>query len=191
MTTKTSIFETITATLAQNPALALDFQSKLKEERLPKHHVLHKAGMVCNHFFILKEGIGRVFYYKDGKDITSWFSFQDEVFTAIDSFFQQKKSKYNIELLEDSLVWSVSRSDMESLLQKHTAFEHIMRLFFQEAYVELAERIDALQFHSATERYKILLEKKPAILQSVPLGHVASFLGMTQETLSRVRAGKH
>lgn len=185
-----TIFETITAVLAGNPELTTDFLQLIKEERYPKHHCLHQAGSVCNSFFILKEGISRVFYYKDGKDITCWFSFQDEVFTAIDSFFQQKKSKYHIELLEYSTVWSVRRSDMELLLQKHPDFERIMRLFFQVAYVELAERIDSMQFHSAMERYEILLEKKPSILQRVPLGHVASFLGMTQETLSRVRAQK-
>lgn len=188
MPKETTTFETISSILTGNPELALAFQELIKVERHPKHHLLHQAGMVCNSFFILKEGISRVYYYKDGKDITCWFSFQDEVFTAIDSFFQQKKSKYNIELLEDSIVWSVCRTNMELLLEKHPAFERIMRLFFQVAYVELVERMDSMQFHSAIERYELLLEKKPSVLQSVPLGHVASFLGMTQETLSRVRA---
>ena len=79
---------------------------------------------------------------------------------------------------------------MEPLFEKHPNFERLVRLFFQQAYVDLAERIDALQFHSAQERYQFLLEKNPSILQRVPLGYVASYLGMRQEALSRVRSKK-
>lgn len=186
---KNIIFENITSILAGNPALAADFMNIVKEEVCPKNHVLHHSGDICHRFFILRKGISRVFYYKEEKDITSWFSFENEIFTAIDSFFQEKKSKYSIEILEEgSVVWSVKRSDMEPLFVKHPDFERLVRLFFQEAYVDLADRIDSLQFHSAQERYQLLLEKNPNVLQRVPLGHVASYLGMTQETLSRVRS---
>lgn len=183
------ILEDIMPVLANNPELAMDFAGIVKEETCSKNHVLHHSGEVCNRFFILRKGISRVFYYKDGKDITCWLSFENDVFTAVDSFFQKKKSKYTIEVLEeDSVIWSVKRSDMEPLYLKHPDFERVVRLFFQQAYIDLAERIDSLQFHSAQERYQILMDKNPSVLQRVPLGHVASYLGMTQETLSRVRS---
>lgn len=185
---KNNIFENISGILLGNTELAQDFQAIIKEEICPKNHVLQHLGEVCHKFFILRKGVSRVFYYKEGKDITCWFSFENDIFTAIDSFFQGKKSKYSIEILEeDSVIWTIKRADMAPLFQKHPNFEPLVGLFFQQACVDLAERIDALQFHSAQERYQFLLEKNSSILQRVPLGYVASYLGMTQETLSRVR----
>ncbi len=173
--------------LIENPKLTADFQKILKPYSFPKGHTLHSEYTVCKHSYIIEKGAARAFHYKDGKDITSHFAFEGEAITAIDSL-NGEKSKYNIELLEDSSLFSVAYSDMEELYQKSILHERFGRLFLQQVYVDLVDRIEDLQFHTAQERYDLLMKKHPKILQRVTLKHVSSYLGITQETLSRIRA---
>ena len=182
-----SFFEQNASLLLKNPELSEAFQGIMKYEKYPKNHILHKAGNICNHFYILISGVARVHYYKEDKDITVHFSLEQESITAIDSFIQSKKSKYNIELIEDTEVFAISKKDLENLFNEHPKYERFGRLFLQQIYIELVERIDDLQFHTANDRYENLLLKKPELFQRVPLKHIASFLGVTPETLSRIR----
>ncbi|OSY87490.1 hypothetical protein WH52_11535 [Tenacibaculum holothuriorum] len=175
------------ALLLQNPEFYEALQQVMEYKKFPKHHILHEAGTICNHFYIITSGLARVFYYKEDKDITVHFSVEQESITTIDSLIQRKKSKYNIEALEDLEVFAVHINDMEQLFEQNPKFEHFGRLFMQQIYIELVERIDDLQLHSAHERYEILLQKKPYLFQRVSAKHIASFLGMTPETFSRIR----
>jgi len=183
-----SFFELNATLLLENPELAEAFQGIMKYEKHPKHHILHEKEKVCNHFYIIISGIARVFYYKEDKDITCHFASEQESITAIDSFIQRKKSKYSIELIEDTELFKVSRSDLENLFEKNPKYERFGRLFLEQLYIELVQRIDDLQLLTAKERYDILFSKKPALFQRVSLKHIASFLGITAETLSRIRA---
>lgn len=182
-----TFLEQNSALLLETPELAEAFQNIMVFEKYSKHHILHEAGSVCNHFYIITSGIARVFYYKEDKDITVHFSAEQESITTIDSFIQRKKSKYNIEALEDLEVLKISHSDLENLFDLNPKFERFGRLFLQQIYMDLVERIDDLQLHTAQERYQILLEKKPYLFQRVASKHIASFLGMTPETFSRIR----
>ncbi len=173
--------------LLENPEFAEALQSIMIYQKYPKHHLLHEAGTICNHFYILISGIARVFYYKEDKDITVHFSAERESITTIDSLIQRKKSKYNIEALEDLEVFAVHINDMEELFQSNPKYERYGRLFMQQIYIELVERIDDLQLHTAQERYQTLLAKKPYLFQRVSSKHIASFLSITPETLSRIR----
>ncbi len=183
-----NFLETNASFLLENPELAKAFEQIMTFEKYPKHHILHEAGNVCNHMYIITSGIARVFYYKEDKDITVHFSAEQESITTIDSFIQRKKSKYNIEALEDLEVFKIAHADLESLFDNNPTFERFGRLFLQQIYMDLVERIDDLQLHTAQERYQILLEKKPSLFQRVSSKHIASFLGMTAETFSRIRA---
>lgn len=158
-------------------------------EQLPKHHKLHQRGNICNKLFYIESGLSRTFYYnEEGKDITYRFN-EENTFTAlIESYFTQKPSFYTIELLENSIIHSASFTDFEKLLEKHVELmkvnSHVLRNFILQSN----ERIIALQFHTAQERYKLFADKNPGLLQRASLGHIASYLGITQETLSRIRA---
>lgn len=182
-----SFFQQNASLLLENPDLAEDFQNIVSFKKYPNHSILHESGKVCNHFYIITSGIARVFYYKEDKDITCHFAAEEETITAIDSFIQRKKSKYYIETLEDLEAMVVSHNNLENLFKKHPKYEHFGRLFLQQAYIDLVERIDDLQLHTAHERYETLLEKKPYLFKRVASKHIASFLGMTPETFSRVR----
>ena len=169
--------------------LLLDFQGIMKLNTYKKNDKLHETNQMCNHLYIIQKGIARAFYYKDGKDITAHFAFENESITAIDSFIQRKKSKYVIEVLENSEVVSISHQDLHNLLDKKPEYEKFGRLFLEQIYVDLADRIEDLLFFTAKERYEKLIKNNAMILQRVNLGHIASYLGITQETLSRVRKG--
>ena len=182
-----SFFEQNASLLLETPELVEAFQHIMSSEKYSKNAILHRAGTVCNHMFIITSGIARVFYYKEDKDISCHFTAEQETITTIDSFIQRKKSKYNIEALEDLEVLKISHSDLENLFDKNPKYERFGRLFLQKIYMDLVERIDDLQLHSAQERYEILLQKKPYLFQRVASKHIASFLSITPETLSRIR----
>ena len=172
-------------TLAQ---LHSDFEKIIQRHSYPKHYLLQKEGTVCNHLFLIENGLARAFYYKDGQDITAHFAVEKTTTTAIDSFIQRKRSRYNIELLEDSEITFISHQDLHSLLEEKPHYEKFVRMFLEQIYIDLVERIEDLLFYTAKERYIKLIEKNPTLLQRASLKHIASYLGITQETLSRIRA---
>ncbi|QOD60370.1 Crp/Fnr family transcriptional regulator [Polaribacter haliotis] len=183
-----AFFEKNASLLLENPELAEAFQKIMTFEKYPKQHILHESGRICNHMYIIISGVARVFYYKEDKDITCHFASEQESITAIDSFIQRKTSKYNIEVLEDLEVFKIAHSDLENLFASNPKFERFGRLFLQQIYIDLVERIDDLQLKTAHERYEILLEKRPRLFLRVASKHIASYLGMTPETFSRIRA---
>ncbi|MET3021712.1 Crp/Fnr family transcriptional regulator [Flavobacterium hydatis] len=167
-----------------------DFSKLMTFQEFPSKHLLHREGTICNQFFILHKGLARAFYYKDAKDITAHFAIENTTITAIDSFIQRKKSRYNIELLEDTSLSYVNYYDWIKLLEDKPHYEKYARIFLENIYIDIAERIEDLLFHSAKERYVKLNNKFPSLQQRVNLGYIASYIGITQETLSRIRAEK-
>ncbi|HKK40624.1 MAG TPA: Crp/Fnr family transcriptional regulator [Cryomorphaceae bacterium] len=168
--------------------IAENFAPILVEKYFQKGETIHSADRVCPYLFLVNEGVLRAFYFKDGKDITAHFAFTGEAITAPDSFILEKPSKYHIEALEDSRVFCVNNADLENYLDDNPHLEKLTRKFTQAIYLELLERIESLVFLSAKERYELLLKRNRNLLLSVNLGHIASYLGITQETLSRIRA---
>ena len=163
-------------------------QHVIKQVSFPKHHHLHREDTVCSHLYWIEKGIVRSYYHKDGKDITAHFATEGEIITAIDSFIQRKRSRYNLELLEDSTLTVITHQDLTMLLDNYPQYEHEARLFLERVYIDLAERVEDLLFYDAKERYEKLIERNSSLLQRVSLKHIASYLGITQETLSRIRA---
>jgi CRP/FNR family transcriptional regulator, anaerobic regulatory protein len=103
------------------------------------------------------------------------------------SFVSQKPSFENIEILEPSVLYAISYDNLQKMYLEFPEFNLIGRLFTEKYYIELEERVMSLQFLTAKERYEKLLIQQPMLLQRVTLGQIASYLGITQETLSRIR----
>ncbi len=154
----------------------------------PRGTLLLEQGKTCRHLYFLEYGFARSFYYQAGKDITSWFAFEDDIVTSMYSFTAQKPSFENIEILENSVLHSITHDQLQQLYNKFPEFNLAGRLLTEKYYIELEERTFSFQIQSATERYQIILNHQPELLQRASLGHIASYLGISQETLSRIRA---
>lgn len=168
-----------------------EISSLFIREELPKGHFLYKAGEVCHRIYYIESGLARVYYNTlNGKEITQWFFPENSFLTAVECFYNRKPTIVYCELLEDSVVYSIRYAEMEEMLSEN----HAMAQFaFHAVYAltrQLSEYITGIKFQSAEDRYNALMKDYPGIFQRVKLGHIASFLGITQETLSRIRAGK-
>jgi CRP-like cAMP-binding protein len=156
--------------------------------RLPRGTMLLAHGDVCKEFHFLASGLVRVFYYKSDKDVTAWFAAEKAIASAIDSLFSGRPSMYNIELLEDSEIYSLQYNKLESVLKEHQIVERLGRLLVTHNYLLLDERMKLFAFCTAEERYERLLQQLPDVFQRIKLGHIASYLGISQEHLSRIRS---
>ncbi|HVN59128.1 MAG TPA: Crp/Fnr family transcriptional regulator [Bacteroidales bacterium] len=158
---------------------------ELKE--ISKGDHLFRQGDFCRHLYYIKKGLVRIYYYSDkGKEITEWFSSEDSIITAVDSFYLNKPTRNNCEALEDIIVYVITYSQLEAILNNKEGAEVIFYILYEVAQ-KMADLLDSVKTRSAEERYKSLISKNPLILQRVPLGQIASYLGITQETLSRIR----
>ncbi len=159
--------------------------AKLHQQK--KHSVLVREGQYSHQTFYLISGCARAYYLHDGKEVTDWIAFEGEFISAIVSFFSDRPSPHYIELLEDSILVEFQRDQVEALADRYHEFERLLRKIVTQTMLKQQEKIASIQFHSAEERYKKLLDIRPDITKRVPLTHIASYLGITLETLSRIR----
>lgn len=165
-----------------------DILAHFEKEHIPKNHILIKEGQICNKLYFLEHGIGRSFYLKkNGKDVTQWFFGDDNFMVSVDSFFSQIPSLYYLEILENAILYSITKEKLDLLLVKYHKMEKLSRLLSIEMLAKVVHKLNAIQFQTAKERYDYMLNEFPDIAYRVSLGHIASYLGMTQETLSRIR----
>lgn len=155
---------------------------------LAKNEYLLEEGKVCRHLYFLETGALRGFYTLDGKEITHWFGFENDFVTSFHSFITQAPAIENIQLLEGSILWAISKDTLTSLFDRYHEIERLVRIIYERYYIRLEERFVNAQFKTATERYENLLQHTPHLTERVPLGFIASYLGISQETLSRIRS---
>jgi CRP-like cAMP-binding protein len=162
----------------------------LRIENLPKGHLLFQQGEICRRVFFIQKGIARI-YYKSlrGKEITVWLCAENTWLAAIDSFFQNKPTRDNCELLEDSIVFSLEYSALATLLNNPDSAKLAFNVTCQ-LICRISDIVMNLRFLSSKERFENLMQERPSIFLRVPLKYIASYLGITQETLSRMRAMK-
>lgn len=159
-----------------------------EEVVLGKNEFLVTEGKTCRNLYFVQQGALRGYYTLDGKEITHWFGFEKDFVTSFHSFITQEPAVENIQLLEGSILWSISKDTLTSLFNRYHEIERLVRIAYEKYYIRLEERFVNAHFKSATERYENLLQRTPHILERVPLGHIASYLGISQETLSRIRS---
>ncbi|MBU6340913.1 MAG: Crp/Fnr family transcriptional regulator [Bacteroidetes bacterium] len=158
----------------------------------PKNFLLLRQGKPCNYIWFLTKGAVRYFYSdEEGKDHNVWFSIDRDILTDTPSFMHAKPAEVSIQLLEDCELFAIERKSIDMLLLKYHSFALWYIKLFEQYYVsQIEDRIGDLQFLTAKQRYEKLLIQFPSIGQRISLGHIASYLNITQETLSRIRAGK-
>lgn len=154
----------------------------------PINFNVSKIGQINDRMYYVEKGIIRHFLMdKKGNEINSWFSFEGNLAASFKSFTTQTPSLEGMEVIEDCILRSISYESVYRLMDKFHDLERLFRLFTEYYYMEAEERIHELKTQTAGERYLTLVEHRPDILQRISLNHIASFLGITKETLSRIR----
>lgn len=157
--------------------------------QLKKNDILQPIGHTCKTIYFVQKGMARIFYYKDGIDITECFAAENHIIARVESLFTQRPSQKGIQIIEAAEIVAINATQLFALYDQYPAIERLFRKIFEQGYVETVNRLESLQFYNAEERYTRLLEEMPELLQRVPLKYIASYLGITQVSLSRIRAG--
>jgi CRP-like cAMP-binding protein len=157
---------------------------------LARNNDLQTIGQTCKTIYFLKKGIARIYYFKDGKDITESFEFENALVARVESLFSGRPSRKGIQIVEDAELIAIDANRLFKLYDSFPEIERLFRKIFEAAHVNLVNRLESIQFHTAEERYTALVKEYPAVLQRIPLKYIASYLGITQVSLSRIRARK-
>lgn len=174
-----------------SPIITAALDDAFKREELPKGHKLFLPESSSKKVYFIEQGLARTYYQRGSKDITHYF-FKENAFTLpIESVFYNKPSNFGLELLENCVVRSILYPDLEKYIDQYPPLEKLMRLLLIDVLKSFSDVMNAFQFQSAQERYRGMLENHPDILLRAPLGHIASYLGITAQTLSVIRAQKN
>ena len=166
------------------------FASLIDERRkLKKGEVFITEGMVCRHLVYIDKGLVRQFYYKDGHDVTEHFASDGISMHCIESVYHQVPTRLMAEALEPSVVYYVNYARLADLMEKSVGLCRFYRIYQEEDLIISQHKADAIRFDSSKDRYERFLREYPEAAKRAPLQHIASYLLMTPETLSRVRAG--
>lgn len=142
---------------------------------------------ICNSFYFVNKGMLRIYYLKDGRDITEWFAYDKNFCFSIISFFNKVPSKLIIQCIEDSEVLFIPKLELDRLATHNLEISKFYRLLLSRSLIASQFRIESIQFETALQRYQGLINSNPEIVRRAPLKYIASFLGITFETLSRIR----
>lgn len=165
---------------------ALKDISKTKIHR--KGDFLLRQGEVCKHSFAIEQGVLRKFYLDDGKEITTEFFFVDDIVVSFESYCQQKTSKEFIQALTDTTVSQTEFTAFQNAKMKFPKLIELDLLLTEYYAMWLEKRLFDFHTLDATQRYLHLINDQTYIIQNIPLTYIASYLGISLETLSRIRA---
>ena len=163
-----------------------DISKRFKIKNLKKDDFLLTQGGICKDLLFVQKGCLRLYYLKDDIEVSVWFSFEHSSAIEVYSFISEQPSNYFIQAIEDSQIYSLSKKELHKLEILYPKIQKMMKNFWEDVVLNLINRFTALQTDSAEKRYLDLLNK-PAYMKSIPLKYLASFIGVTPTSLSRIR----
>lgn len=162
--------------------------TSLTENHLPKHHLLTKAETKDNSVYFIEKGCARTYFLVDGKEVTNWLSKEGDITFSSSSLYHRKAGMDFVELLEDSIIFSMPIDSLNELYKTDIDIVNWSRTIHQEVLLKMQNlRIDRLTLTSK-QRYEKFVNENPVLINRVNLGYIASYLGMTQQHLSAIRA---
>jgi CRP-like cAMP-binding protein len=169
-------------------AIIEEIESHFEEKVLPRNCMHLKERMVSNEYMILETGFLRAYTHNyEGIDVTTNFYAGGNVVFEVASFFNRVPSRENIQALTDSKGWVITYSQLNHLFHTYPAFREFGRSVLVKGFASLKERMLSMINETAEQRYLTLLQTAPDIFQQAPLKHIASYLGITDTSLSRIR----
>ncbi|WMN12012.1 Crp/Fnr family transcriptional regulator [Marivirga salinae] len=167
----------------------IDYSISLFENtRLKKGDYFVTEGSICNQIgYILKGGVRNFSIQLDGEENTTCFKFENQFITSYESFSQKKASKINIQAIEDCDLLVISYNQFHELLEKFPSWRSILTWVMEQEYIEKEKHLRNLNNKSAKEKYLHVHYNSPEIIKRAQIGYLASYLGVTHRTLSRVR----
>jgi CRP-like cAMP-binding protein len=157
----------------------------LKSKKYLKKDFLLKSGHISDKIFFIENGLIRCFYSQHEKEVCSWFMKEKDCIISVESFFQQKPSYESIQALEDTNTLFIEHNELQYIYQNFPEFNFIGRVLTERYYILSEQRLYSIRMHSASERYHLLMNSFPELIRRVPSKCLASYLGISEETLSR------
>jgi len=166
------------------------FYERFAEKEIPTKTVLLREGEISNNIYLIKKGCLREWFNKEGKDITFQFFFEGQPVASIDSFMNQKPSLFTIESIEPTTILLIGKADFEKLLIAYPQFKEGFHDFIFQRFRIYGQLFLSRIKDTPQERYNDLIKNHPEIIKRVPQHYIASFLGITPISLSRIRNRK-
>lgn len=163
-------------------------ESIIVPQKYAKGEMILKEGDICRQFLYIDKGLVRQFYFKHGKEVTEHLGQEHTIVMCIESLFKEEPTKLQVEALEPTTVYALPKADLERVAMHNVNIQILYRKMLEESLIVSQIHADLVRFETAQDRYKKLCKLCPQVVLRAPLVYIASYLQMTPETLSRVRA---
>lgn len=170
------------------PEAWADMEKIIRKKSLNRNDHFLKQGEVCKRLGFIVKGYVRVYYLVNGEETTKDFNFENSFCGSYASFSLQQPSLFNTVAMEDTIVYTLGREDLFYLFDKHPVLQKVGRLSIEQMFIRKELREASFLLDTAQQRYDKLTSNFPGITGRVPLKHIASYLGIRAETLSRIRS---
>ncbi|RXK81678.1 Crp/Fnr family transcriptional regulator [Filimonas effusa] len=183
--------ETLFALLNSIQPLSADLQEYLieilKTKSIKKKDYVLKAGHISREIYFIEEGLFKCFYLVDDRPVSSWFMKERDLIISVKSFFGQVASYESIQALENSVVHYISFDDLQHIYRRFPEFNFHGRILTQNYYILCDSRLYAMRTKSALQRYQFILQNEKDLIDRVPAKDLASYLGISEYTFSRIK----
>ncbi|MFD2742177.1 MULTISPECIES: Crp/Fnr family transcriptional regulator [Sphingobacterium] len=165
----------------------LTVSSYFDEEKLRKNDFFTRTDKVCDKLSIVKSGILRVYALSDGKEITQWIATENFLITEVLGFFFDQPNRWNIQAFTETQLLTITKTNYLKLCSEFPKWNEIEKRFIVKCFGMIEDRVFSHLAMTAEERYDLYFKQNKALFNQVPLQYIASVLGMTPETFSRIR----
>lgn len=163
-------------------------ESILVPRKYTKGEMILRDGEICEDIYYIERGLIRQFYYKNDKELTEHIGADGEIFMCIESLFKEEPTYLQVEALETTQIYCLPKQKLENVALHNVNIQILYRKILEESLIISQIHADLVRFETAQNRYVRLCKMKPQVVLRAPLVYIASYLQMTPETLSRVRA---
>jgi CRP-like cAMP-binding protein len=181
------LLQSLSMFITVSPELANEFITKGKRNRINKGIILHSSDKICTESHFIISGVLRIYSFRDDKEITEDFNGPGEWCNALRSFMFQQHDIYNVEAITDAEIVTIDYKDYTSILDQYIEVNKYIRILYDHIFFRLLDRLTLLRYSTAKEKYDIFCKHYNHIQNDIPQYLIASFMGITPETLSRVR----